>query len=64
MRSRVRVAHYFKPRGIDFEAGFTGVSAPYEAPEKPELHIKTDEVDVMDAVRVIMQYLTEHGYIV
>jgi len=36
---------------------FTGISAPYEAPEAPEIHIKTDEGDVADAVRMIVEYL-------
>ncbi|KZV70501.1 adenylylsulfate kinase [Peniophora sp. CONT] len=42
---------------------FTGISAPYEAPEKPEIHIKTNEVDVTEAVKIIMEYLTAHGYV-
>jgi len=44
---------------------FTGVSpsAPYESPENPELHIKTDEVDVSESVRIITGYLTEKGFI-
>ncbi|KAI0054967.1 adenylylsulfate kinase [Artomyces pyxidatus] len=41
---------------------FTGISAPYEPPEHPELHIRTAECDVTEAVRVIMEYLTGHGY--
>ncbi|EIW82940.1 adenylylsulfate kinase [Coniophora puteana RWD-64-598 SS2] len=42
---------------------FTGVSAPYEAPESPEIHIRTDECDVTGAVQKIVEYLTQHGYI-
>ncbi|KAI1795492.1 adenylylsulfate kinase [Ganoderma leucocontextum] len=42
---------------------FTGISAPYEAPESPEVHIKTDECDVTEAVRRITQYLTENKFI-
>lgn len=42
---------------------FTGISAPYEAPESPEIHIKTDECDVTEAVRRITAYLEEHKYI-
>ncbi|KAI0029313.1 adenylylsulfate kinase [Vararia minispora EC-137] len=41
---------------------FTGISAPYEAPEKPELHIKTNEVNVTEAVKIIIDYLIVHGY--
>ncbi|KZT11056.1 adenylylsulfate kinase [Laetiporus sulphureus 93-53] len=42
---------------------FTGISAPYEAPEKPEIHIKTDECDVAESVRVITEYLEKNGFI-
>ncbi|KAG1866747.1 adenylylsulfate kinase [Suillus subluteus] len=42
---------------------FTGISAPYEAPEKPDIHIRTDECDVTRAVEVIIEYLTKHNYI-
>jgi adenylylsulfate kinase len=39
--------------------GFTGVSAdaPYEAPVNPELHIKTDQVSVEEAVAQILGLL-------
>ncbi|KAF7332480.1 hypothetical protein MKEN_00130100 [Mycena kentingensis (nom. inval.)] len=40
---------------------FTGISAPYEAPENPELHIKTDETDVEGSVRIITEYLQKQG---
>ncbi|EMD37451.1 hypothetical protein CERSUDRAFT_154096 [Gelatoporia subvermispora B] len=42
---------------------FTGISAPYEAPESPEIHIKTADCDVTEAVRIITQYLSDKGYI-
>lgn len=42
---------------------FTGVSAPYEAPENPEIHIRTDETSVTDAVKQITEYLVNKGYI-
>ena len=44
-------------------ADFTGITAPYEAPELPEIHIKTNEVEVADAVRIIVGYLTEKEFI-
>ncbi len=46
-----------------FWSDFTGISAPYEAPESPEIHIKTDEVDVTEAVRRITDYLAEKKFI-
>jgi len=42
---------------------FTGISAPYEAPEQPEIHIMTHEVNVTESVRVITDYLIKHQYI-
>ncbi|KAF5354704.1 hypothetical protein D9756_005212 [Leucocoprinus leucothites] len=42
---------------------FTGISAPYEEPESPEIHIKTNESSVEDAVRIIFEYLQSKRYI-
>lgn len=42
---------------------FTGISAPYEAPEKPEIHLRTDKMDVDECVRAVMDYLIKHNYI-
>ncbi|KAJ7188371.1 adenylylsulfate kinase [Mycena filopes] len=42
---------------------FTGISAPYEAPDSPEIHIKTDETDVEGSVRIITEYLAKNGYV-
>ncbi len=36
---------------------FTGVSAPYEAPEKPELELHTDQLTVAESVAQILEYL-------
>ncbi|KCV67933.1 adenylyl-sulfate kinase [Fonticula alba] len=38
---------------------FTGISSPYEAPEKPELHLKTDASSVEECVQAILDYLRE-----
>ena len=44
--------------------GFTGVSpdAPYEAPNQPELHLRTDEKSVEACVTEILSYLEAKGY--
>lgn len=42
---------------------FTGISAPYEEPLKPEIHIKSHETSVEDAVKIIVQYLSDKGYL-
>ncbi|KDE04660.1 adenylyl-sulfate kinase [Microbotryum lychnidis-dioicae p1A1 Lamole] len=42
---------------------FTGISAPYEAPEKAELHIKTAESDIEAGVKQIVEYLEKNNFI-
>ncbi|MEW5723251.1 MAG: adenylyl-sulfate kinase [Thermodesulfobacteriota bacterium] len=42
---------------------FTGISAPYEPPEEPEIHLRTDLWSVEECVEKIMSYLARHGYI-
>ena len=38
----------------------TGISAPYEAPENPDIEIKTEDESVEDAVkRIVELYNTE-----
>lgn len=36
---------------------FTGVSDPYEAPESPDLHLRTDRISVEDGVRQLLEAL-------
>ncbi|MBX5436087.1 MAG: adenylyl-sulfate kinase [Alicyclobacillaceae bacterium] len=36
---------------------FTGVSAPYEPPEQPEVRVNTDELSVEQCVNQILQYV-------
>jgi adenylyl-sulfate kinase len=42
---------------------FTGISAPYEAPENPEITIRTDQLSVEECVKKIVDYLAEKGLI-
>ncbi|KAF9173277.1 Adenylyl-sulfate kinase [Mortierella sp. AD011] len=42
---------------------FTGISAPYEAPLKPEVHIHTDKVSIDEGVQIILDYLRKNEYI-
>ncbi|NJH85734.1 adenylyl-sulfate kinase [Staphylococcus agnetis] len=42
---------------------FTGISAPYEAPEHPEIVIDTEETSIEEAVLQILNYLETHDYI-
>ena len=40
---------------------FTGISAPYEAPENPEIHIHSEKTSVEEAVIIITKYLEKEG---
>lgn len=40
---------------------FTGISSPYEAPEKAEIHIRSDQKSVEDSVVEITEYLKAKG---
>lgn len=42
---------------------FTGISSPYEAPDDPEIHIKTAEMSIEDAAQQVIAYLRTHNYI-
>lgn len=42
---------------------FTGISAPYEPPENPEIIIDTEDNSVEASVNQILNYLKEHHYI-
>ncbi len=39
---------------------FTGISSPYEAPEKPEITIDTKDCTVEEAVEMVLKYLSDH----
>lgn len=59
----VEIAEQRDPKGLYKKArageipNFTGISAPYEAPEKPEIHLRTDKLSVEESVAKIMEYL-------
>ncbi len=42
---------------------FTGISAPYEAPDAPELRLDTSAADVDACAAQVLAYLDEHGYL-
>ena len=42
---------------------FTGLSAPYEEPENPEIILDTDKLSVDKCVKVIFDYLIENKYL-
>lgn len=42
---------------------FTGIDAPYEAPEKPEIYVNTDEQSITECVEHVMEYLKHHAFL-
>jgi adenylyl-sulfate kinase len=42
-------------------SGFTGVDDPYEAPERPDLHLRPDGTPVEEAVELVLGALAERG---
>jgi len=42
---------------------FTGISAPYEEPENPELTIETDKLTAEECLNAIFDYLTRNQYL-
>lgn len=42
---------------------FTGISAPYEAPEKPEIVLDTNRQDVAASVAQVVAYLEREGHL-
>lgn len=63
----VEVAEQRDPKGLYKKArageipNFTGISAPYEAPEDPEIHLKADQLTVEESVAQIVDYLKTKG---
>ncbi|AEO65800.1 uncharacterized protein THITE_2087275 [Thermothielavioides terrestris NRRL 8126] len=65
----LEVAEKRDPKGLYRKARageikeFTGISAPYEPPESPEITIRTDQLSVEECVRKIVDYLAERGLV-
>ncbi|CUS20605.1 LAQU0S01e10440g1_1 [Lachancea quebecensis] len=63
------VAEQRDPKGLYKKAregiikDFTGVSAPYEAPDTPELHLRTDKQTVEECAQQIYLYLKKESII-
>lgn len=51
---------YKKARDGEIE-NFTGISDPYEAPENPEIELKTDKESIEDCVKKVINYLEDKG---
>ncbi|WP_079478023.1 adenylyl-sulfate kinase [Halobacillus salinus] len=44
-------------------SGFTGIDAPYEEPDSPELVVETDKLSLEESVESVINYLKENGHI-
>lgn len=53
---------YKKARAGDI-SHFTGISSQYEVPEKPEVHLKTEEMSIEQAAEQVVQYLKGKGIV-
>ncbi len=42
---------------------FTGISSPYEAPNRAEIHIKNDKISIDECVEKVVEYLKSRGYL-
>ncbi|MDD4884051.1 adenylyl-sulfate kinase [Sulfuricurvum sp.] len=67
--TRLDVCEQRDPKGLYQKARegkiaeFTGISSPYEAPTKPEIHLDTSKYDVEQSVQKIIDYLEQKGYL-
>jgi adenylyl-sulfate kinase len=43
-------------------ASFTGISSPYEAPENPEIHLRTGEESLEQSVERVLEFLRTRNY--
>ncbi len=65
----LEVAEGRDPKGLYKKAragqikNFTGIDDPYEAPERPEIHLKTDEMTIGQEVAIVIDYLIDNGII-
>lgn len=63
----VEVAESRDPKGLYAKArkgeikDFTGISAPFEAPQSPEIHLKTHEQSLEDSAAAVVATLKDRG---
>jgi adenylylsulfate kinase len=63
----ISVAEKRDPKGLYKKArageikGFTGIDDPYEAPNQPELHLKTHELSIAESVERLLDLLEREG---
>ena len=53
---------YKKARSGEIK-GFTGISAPYEAPQTPEVTVNTAELNVIESALQVIDFLEKNGLV-
>ncbi|MFC7394390.1 adenylyl-sulfate kinase [Scopulibacillus cellulosilyticus] len=53
---------YKKARNGEIK-NFTGLDAPYEPPDHPDLIVETDQLSIKDSVKQVIEFLERKGYI-
>jgi len=53
----------YKKARIGEIKNFTGIDSPYEAPTKPKIHIKNNNISIENACEQIINYLVKNNYI-
>ncbi|MCA9385632.1 sulfate adenylyltransferase [Candidatus Dojkabacteria bacterium] len=59
---RDRKGFYAKARSGEIK-NFTGISAPYEEPKKPEIELHPAEQGVDECVEQVLRYLSKHNFV-
>lgn len=55
--------HYLRARSGQLRQ-FTGISSPYQAPTKPEIELRTDQLTIRESVATVLEYLkNRHGLV-
>lgn len=53
----------YKKAKVGIIKDFTGINAPYEEPENPELIIDTDKYNIEESAEIVLKKLEELGYL-
>ena len=65
----LEIAEQRDPKGLYKKArageirNFTGIDDPYEEPESPEIHLRTDRMTLEEEVEIIVNYMKDKGII-
>lgn len=69
VKCSVEVCESRDPKGLYEKArageipNFTGISAPYEAPNHPEVVVETDRQSLQESAQQVIKFLEEQGYL-